>query len=185
MKLNEQLIIMENLIEEIKKEGMSIASYGSTWVTVENPNYPECFIYLQLGDGICSHTGLLYKKVSCYQKKQYGYPVELAYGNNIVRMLDYVKNPFCYECVSGDVPVQRNYMELYTVLDDRKTILQHITSDWTNEDQKKVLSNLVRIEMIQTETDWGIVLGSERPTIIRFHGKETSFDFNFKERKVA
>jgi len=185
MQLVKQTEIASRLREELLSNNCIINSYGDTWVLVENLKHPGYFIYLQIGDWVAPHTGLVYAKVNCFEKRQLTYHKELGCGENINWLLEFAKNPTLeghVQCVTNN---QRIYLSnLYTVHTDGRTKWQVLNTDLANDEQKTVMKNLQHIEMIQKEIRWGITKEDALHTILRFSSEDAYFDYDCDEEKI-
>lgn len=184
MVLSKKIEIAEHLRAELARRNCLINSYGDTWVIFENLNYPGYFMYLQVGDWVAPHTGLIYKKVNCFEKKQLTYSKELGCGENIDLMINFAISPPFTDYVVGKVNIQRVYFDnVYTIYSSRIDRWHMLKGD-LDIDQKKIMQNLKHVEMMQTEILWGIRKEDALHTILRFRDNDDYFDYDCDENAV-
>ena len=155
------------------------------WVLVENPCYPGYFIYLEIGNSVTSHKGMLYEKINCFEKRQLNYSMNLCGVEDISSLIDFAKNIVFSKSINNNTHIQKVYVHnLYTHHTDGRTKWQVLNASLINDKQKKVMKELKHVEMISTEERWGIKLEDRKHTILRFISDNEYFDYDCNDAKI-
>jgi len=180
---------MNRMRAKLAKYDCMINAYGDAWVLLENLNFPNYFIYLEIGDWIKPHTGTIYKKINCFEKTQLTYEKALGCGEDIKQLLDFAKNPVFENYTKGTQCVYLsklyNYLtNLYTVCANGETNWQTLMSELTNTEQRLIIETLQHIEMRQTETRRLTEADNKVNTVLRFMNDTAYFDYDCDDRKI-
>ena len=197
MERKKQMEIMTNLRNKIKElPNLSLAYYGATYVIAENKNFPDYFVYAQIGDWVTPHTATLYRKLDCFTKKQASYGIELGCGENIDYLLEFINEPKHQPIMQsgrnpGLMPTSRLYITESSSSGNLKQDLLTVTKNWEQQfnDSRPstILNEITHIEVIQKDLDYLEVPGCITkliPTILRVHCTNDWFDYNCSTRTI-
>jgi len=158
----------KNFMEVVRSNGFTIATFGDTYFTAENND--NLFFYVQFNDWNISCT--IYKKINCYLRQQCEYPMSFSAEEQV---LCYMLYPTTNSRVLSGTYEQRLYLtELYGI-SNGNTSLYKLKNELAKDKEKKVLSHLKRIEMLQKDNEC---------IILKFSSENDFFNYECKNKII-